>query len=124
MANSWQNQDFIHKYKYCGPCNPCKTPLGIENPTAWIEQDQLSVFPNPIKSNFTIQWYSIEKGKSRLEIFDANAMEIHEQSLESIKGSNQKEVSSMASLPSGIYFLRFTFPSGIVKQKRLIHLQD
>jgi hypothetical protein len=82
------------------------------------------VYPNPFRISFNLDFYSHEEGVSNIELFDASSTRVHQKNLETIIGRNTVQLSSLSFLPSGMYFLRFKFPNGEVKQERVIHIQD
>ena len=124
LANSDANASLINHYRNCDqPCNPCLDGP-IPNSLSNQANNSLVIYPNPFRSTFSLDYISHEQGVSTIELFDASSISIHEQKIETIRGKNTEQISSLSLLPSGVYFMRFKFPNGEVIQKRIIHIQD
>ena len=124
LPNSAENAAWIDQYRNCSPCNPCE-PLPLSNETTEnTNKNQLLVYPNPFQFNFNISYHSVESGNASVELFNASSIILYQQKIETEKGVNKIKSTPLDYLPSGIYFLRFTFPNGEIMQKRIVHIQN
>ncbi len=82
--------------------------------------DQISVFPNPFESAFTIQWTNEGAPKQMLiSLKDLMNRPVWQSSLEVGKGSNLIPVSPDGNLPSGYYIVELSDREQAFRQKVL-----
>lgn len=75
--------------------------------TEEIGQQEMVIFPNPAKENFTISFFSEQEAKSTIELFDISGRIIKVVTEDLIDGDNDVYLDT-ENIPSGIYFIRLT----------------
>ncbi len=68
----------------------------------------LTIFPNPVKNNLTLQWTAEKAGEASLEIFDLLGKKIKTESFDIFIGDMQQTINT-SDLPSGNYFVQLIF---------------
>lgn len=77
-----------------------------------------SLFPNPSKGNFRLDWLKAEKGEYRLWVQDAQGRIVFRRNISTQAGDQSWEFNSQ--LGAGIYFVQVQTPSGKVYTEQLI----
>ncbi|MGE0568464.1 MAG: T9SS type A sorting domain-containing protein [Bacteroidia bacterium] len=98
--------------------------LYYNNPTANINENNgvftsTLLFPNPTKSNSTLQVNSTFAGNSTLSIYDINGKLISQRPKDLVIGKNMVTIQSN-ELPKGTYFVELKNELGIIKEKLII----
>ena len=88
-------------------------PMATPHPT-------LKVLPNPAKENVTIKIGLHRSGKVELQLLDLLGRPLLAPIVEQLSSGANRLQCSLASLPSGVYFLRVSTPQGILSKKLLV----
>ncbi|MDN3678256.1 zinc-dependent metalloprotease [Flavobacterium paronense] len=80
-------------------------------------QNDFSIFPNPSKGSFTIQFKDIMIGYS-VEVFDVTGKTIYENNYD--QSANLNQVINLDNATSGVYFVNIKSDKGIVTKKLVI----
>ncbi|MFA6401493.1 MAG: M43 family zinc metalloprotease [Salinivirgaceae bacterium] len=104
-------------YLYIDNVNIGGEPLvGIEE----HNRGNLSVYPNPMKNNLTINFTMQKSGKTTIKLYNIYGCEIYSQQFEGIAGSNIKELTfDQPLINTGVYFLS-VINNEMQRTKRLI----
>jgi hypothetical protein len=84
-------------------------------------KDILKLFPNPYRKNFTLNVESKIEGMGKVLIFSLSGQLVFSQNSLCNKGKNIYNIQP--KLASGMYFLKFTFPSGHIETLHLVTTQ-
>lgn len=124
LANSTANEDYIRGLRDCNNCESCDPLPLLGNPGSNFAQNYLKVFPNPFSKNFSLMYKSSSGGTFGIEIFSSDSKRIYSLKFNSDQLYEVKPITALSNLPSGFYFLRFTFPDGELMQEKIIRIQD
>ena len=80
----------------------------LVNADELFAEDDISIFPNPVKNKLTLQWSSDLAGEASVEIFDLLGKKIKTESFNVLIGDMQQTIN-MSELPSGNYFVQLLF---------------
>lgn len=69
------------------------------------EDNQLRIAPNPVTSNFSLTYYSIEEDKVTIEIKDVTGRSVHTVKEDINKGHNVIYIEALPDWPAGLYVL-------------------
>ena len=94
--------------------------MGINNVK---ESNSLIVFPNPVFSEFTLNFRSAGPGTQTLKLVDAMGRIIRLSTVQAMEGDNSLVINYMAGLKPGIYFLMLDSDS-IHTGTRIVKLPD
>lgn len=121
LPNSSLNSVFLSELKDC----PEQTGNGFEIVTAGkqVEEEALSVSPNPFDRTLELQTYSSLSGAVSVRIFSFSGQLLFEQSTSCEKGHNRHSLET-GQLPSGVLNLQYKFPSGNTVNKRIVHMDS
>ena len=67
--------------------------------------DGISIYPNPVSNDLTLEWVSEISGEANIEVFDLLGKKIKDQPFEIFAGKMQ-QVVEMGGLPSGQYIVK------------------
>ena len=87
------------------------------------KSNTLSIYPNPVQSEFTLKFTSSYTGKVVFRLSDAVGHIILTLSLEAKEGENSFVISGLTNMNPGIYFVRLQSPS-ILMTSRMVKLPD
>jgi hypothetical protein len=90
------------------------TKLGLDNLTS---SKNITVYPNPVQSGFTLSFHNSTPGVARVYILDRTGRTLESYDLESRAGENTFRLSLPASLASGYYLIKVITPAEIKVQK-------
>lgn len=99
-----------------------KDQVEMRNALAERLKENINIFPNPFSKSINIDFTSIQSGKSNCSLISTSGQSILNQKILTKEGSNTFELNVEKAIPSGLYFLKFTFPSGFNKTLRLVHV--
>lgn len=95
------------------------TPLKINNSEQ--EENQLSVYPNPVSSLATIQFFLTGSDEIKIELLDMQGRKIKTIAEGNFEAGNHQLNFSAANLTAGVYLLQLCCTSHIESQKLIIH---
>ncbi len=121
-ANSQENAALINFLKTCSDTIQSFTNLDSRSKNSFgktipSKEDKLKIFPNPFQSIFTLDINSNVSGLGLLTIYSVSGQLVFSQKYSCTKGNNRFEIQPV--LASGIYHVRFEFPSSQIKYTRL-----
>lgn len=122
-ASQYLTPDSIYGYgipNFCKADSILSVMLSVGNVN--VENENLSVYPNPFSSNFTIEFYSTNKEVVLVELYDVTGKKVMSQQQTVFANTKNKfTFSDISILSKGIYTLRLissdkTYNSKIIKQ--------
>jgi len=87
------------------PSETAMKTMGIEE----VEDETMSIYPNPARENITIQFFSMAETESKIQILDINGRIIKMINTTFIDGDNEIKIDTQ-ELSNGIYFVRLITP--------------
>jgi hypothetical protein len=78
-------------------------PVSVYRNDITVSLKLLNTYPTPFTDNFTLTYFSVERGTTSIEIMDATGKQVWSEKLISSAGTNQYYFSE--PLPQGIYFI-------------------
>ncbi|MBS1745373.1 MAG: fibronectin type III domain-containing protein [Bacteroidetes bacterium] len=82
----------------------------LKNKSQVIANNQIHVYPNPFKNDFTISFYPEKDDNVTVELFDVNGKSVIQKNLGKVtKGNNSIRVILNQNITAGVYLLRLTY---------------
>lgn len=88
------------------------TPSKEEN--SMLNDDAISIFPNPFKNSFTYTFNSTDKESVLVELFSVDGKKVH---IDTSNNVNNNITVDTSNLSTGIYIIRATTNKGIITKK-------
>ncbi len=130
LPNSPENDSIIFALNHCDSIkevtfNPnANTGQDIQQDDRVKKEESISIYPNPFNGSFNITFNSFEKGVAKLELFSISGARVFSNDILSVIGDNKTLVNPHGLLPAGIYFVQFTFSSGVIRREYVVHIRD
>jgi hypothetical protein len=83
---------------------------------------QLTVYPNPTNSAFTIEFNSITNSEINIEIYNTLGKEIFNKELNSLSGQFKERIN-LEDFSEGIYFVNIISSTGQLYTKRICYIK-
>jgi hypothetical protein len=94
---------------------PCPAPMITSTQDLYNEfVSKIQVFPNPVEDQLTIHFQAIKNGLFKYRLLNSFGQIVREEHQKPMQAGRQKEVISVSSLPSGIYYYQLFFDDGTV----------
>lgn len=122
-ASQYLTPDSIYGYgipNFCKADSILSVMLGVG--TINSENENLSVYPNPFNSSFTVEFFAVNKEVVLIELYDVAGRKVIAQQQTVFANTNNKfSLSDISTIAKGIYTLRLissdkTYYSKIIKQ--------
>jgi hypothetical protein len=89
------------------------------NVSGWYNRDfNLTVYPNPATSDFTVSWPNLISGDSRIELLNASGQLIYTAIPDKQTMNNGKILFKSDNWPAGIYIIRMK-AQGVVSSAKI-----
>jgi len=82
-----------------------------------LVQEEIKIYPNPFNQGFSVELELSQAGTSTLFLLDAKGQLVYQKAFEGPASFQTLNVTDIAHLPAGIYFLKISSPDGLVFQK-------
>lgn len=79
----------------------------------------VSIYPNPVKDQTTIDFYTVRAGKVKMEVYDSKGALVSSQTYNSVTGMNRTTID-VQSLSTGIYTLKCYTSNELIGVTKLI----
>jgi len=85
----------------------------------YSSEDQLAIFPNPNKGEFTIELIGESYGNVEVRIYDiSGTLVYHQNGIDATQGFSRK--INITNYPQGMYFVKVTHNEGAIVKKILL----
>ncbi len=124
VGNNHFNDALIYDLSTC-PSLPMQAQVGEQDreetkePITQVARSGLQVYPNPFREELNLYFQSDRRGQAALQLWSPDGKDILSRQINTVKGSNRYRLTLPGPLPSGVYLLRFTYPSGKVAYERV-----
>lgn len=126
LPNSVDNEQLILGLTQCEP--PIKALQGQYHSEAiqnkWPLPNNFLLYPNPFTGQFKINYTSEKAGLTRLQIISPTGSLVDELAINTTLGDNVELYKPVSPLPSGVYLLKLTLPSGEQLQLRAVCIKN
>lgn len=79
--------------------------------------DNITVWPNPVRDKLNIQVNALSKGQVRIDIFSSTGQYIYSAHKYMLKGSNSILIDGISDQPRGVYFLKLQMANQVFHKK-------
>ena len=98
-------------------CNLWQGWVGIEESHL---SDAISLRPNPVSDNLTIQFNGLESNQVQVEVSNAQGQLVFREKLVDVSG-NATKVIEVSSLKSGLYIVKFTTENDVAAKRIIVN---
>jgi len=88
-----------------------------------LRTDILSVYPNPVRRTFSLEYATGEAGAVEVEVFDVAGRRVLSKSTAFMRAGTRSEVFDASSLSAGVYFVRLRAAAGTTATRKFVVLR-
>lgn len=123
LPNSSDNEELILSLRACDPPNMALQGDDVQD--YFNSKDpRISVYPNPFTGKFTIEYTSSTEGSTLLKLITPSGKVLDNLLISTSIGANEEPYTPKRQLPSGVYLVQLTLPTGEHLQQRIISIHN